>query len=208
MDLVPSGLEKLVAVEGSQLDCFQYPKSGMPREPPGVHAPPTHLRQHSPCTLVQLWVTPTPPPNGEAIRVWCPLGPLVYAGCSAAACAASTGGTQGSEALCVPWGPSPAGIRPRLWGARPSPRGSTTCDADQQWSKQVCHSPPPPPCPPPPPHTRGTYTQARWHLPPASATAGSEGGQRSRRPCDRTPGYGRPIGPRREGGADPGLATR
>ena len=49
-----------------------------------------------------------PPPlcNGEAIRVWCPLGPLVYAGCSAAASAASTGGTQGREALFAPWCPS------------------------------------------------------------------------------------------------------
>ena len=38
--------------------------------------------------------------------MWCPLGPLVYVGCSAAACAASTGGTQGREALSAPWGPS------------------------------------------------------------------------------------------------------
>ena len=45
---------------------------------------------------------PPPNPNGEAIRVWCPLGPLVYAGCSAAASAASTGGTQGREALFAP----------------------------------------------------------------------------------------------------------
>ena len=51
---------------------------------------------------------PPPPPvnNGEAIRVWCPLGPLVYAGCSAAASAASTGGTLGREALSAPWCPS------------------------------------------------------------------------------------------------------
>ena len=38
--------------------------------------------------------------------MWCPLGPLVYAGCSAAASAASTGGTQGREALSAPWCPS------------------------------------------------------------------------------------------------------
>ena len=50
--------------------------------------------------------TLAPPPNGKAIRVWCPLGPLVYAGCSAAASAASTGGTLGREALSVPWCPS------------------------------------------------------------------------------------------------------
>ena len=51
---------------------------------------------------------PPPPPlvKGEAIRVWCPLGPLVYAGCSAAASAASTGGTQGREAHSAPWCPS------------------------------------------------------------------------------------------------------
>ena len=53
--------------------------------------------------------TPPPPPlvlNGEAVRVWCPPGPLVYAGFSAAASAASTGGTQGREALSPPWCPS------------------------------------------------------------------------------------------------------
>ena len=57
---------------------------------------------------LRLRQTPPPPlvPNGEAIRVWCPLGPLVYAGCSAAASAASTGGTQGREALFAPWCPS------------------------------------------------------------------------------------------------------
>ena len=38
--------------------------------------------------------------------MWCPLGPLVYAGCSAAASAASTGGTQGRAALSAPWCPS------------------------------------------------------------------------------------------------------
>ena len=59
--------------------------------------------------------------------------------------------------------------------------------------------------PPPPPQThKGTYTQARRHLPPASATAGSGGGQQSGRPCDRTPGYGRPVGSGSEGGADRG----
>ena len=42
--------------------------------------------------------------NFGAIQVWCPLCPLVYVGCSAAACAASTGGTQGREALSVPRG--------------------------------------------------------------------------------------------------------
>ena len=31
--------------------------------------------------------SPPPPLNGEAIRVWCPLGPLVYAGCSLASAA-------------------------------------------------------------------------------------------------------------------------
>jgi len=61
---------------------------------------------------------------------------------------------------------------------------------------------------PPLPQThKGTYTQARRHLPPASATAGSGGGQQSGRPCDRTPRCSRPVGSRREGGADRGLAT-
>ena len=52
--------------------------------------------------------TPAPPPflNRKAIRVWCPLGPLVYAGCSAAASAVSTGGTQGRDELSAPWCPS------------------------------------------------------------------------------------------------------
>ena len=49
---------------------------------------------------------PPPPSHGEAIQVWCPLGPLVYTGCSAAASAASTGGNQGREAHRAPWGPS------------------------------------------------------------------------------------------------------
>ena len=58
--------------------------------------------------------------------------------------------------------------------------------------------------PPPPKRHKGTYTQARRHLPPARATAGSGGGQQSGRPCDRTPGYSRPVGSGREGSADRG----
>ena len=118
----PQGL-KVEAVKGSQLDRCGYPLSGLPREPPGVHVPlqlhHRRLGQHSPvhssAVVGDPWrpdshqPTPAPPPpflNGEAIRVWCPLGPLVYAGCSAAASAASTGGTQGREAHSVPWCPS------------------------------------------------------------------------------------------------------
>ena len=114
---------KVEAVKGSQLDCCGYPISGLPREPPGVHAPlqlhhrrlGQHSLVHSSAVVGDPWrpdshlPTPAPPPpflNGEAIRVWCPLGPLVYAGCSAAASAASTGGTQGRAALSAPWCPS------------------------------------------------------------------------------------------------------
>ena len=77
-------------------------------------------------------------------------------------------------------------------------------NAEQRWSKQVCHSPPPPT----PQTHKGTYTQPRRHLPPASATPGSRGSQHSGRPIDRTPRYGRPVGSRKEGGTDRGLATR
>ena len=111
------------AVKGSQLDRCGYPLSDLHREPPGVRVPlqlhHRRLGQHSPVHSSAVagdpWrpdshlPTPAPPPpflNGEAIRVWCPLGPLVYAGCSAAASAASTGGTQGREALFAPWCPS------------------------------------------------------------------------------------------------------
>ena len=110
------------AVKGSQLDRCGYPLSGLPREPLGVRAP-LHLHHrrlgqhnpvHSSAVVGDPWrpdshlLTPAPPPflNGEAIRVWYPLGPLVYSGCSAAASAASTGGTQGREALSAPWCPS------------------------------------------------------------------------------------------------------
>ena len=95
-----------------------YNKS--PTSPPPVDhisTPPSHPCTHHacvqkqsqpPCRQQQQYYSPPPPPNpnGEAIRVWCPLGPLVYAGCSAAASAASTGGTQGREALFAPWCPS------------------------------------------------------------------------------------------------------
>ena len=243
------------AVKGSQLvgipDHCGYPLSGLPREPPGVRAPlQLHHRclgQQSPvhsCAVVgDPWrpdshpPTPAPPPflNGEAIRVWCPLGPLVYAGCSAAASAASTGGTQGREALSAPWCPStcpgyalgrgepdparvaappvpkavkecgsdrscatyhrlpvptgsrgvvgwlvlvtwrlraqahisPGGLSVRLsslpagaWSTRHTLPRAMCANVEQQWSKQVCHSP----SPPPPLQThQGTYTQAQRH---------------------------------------------
>ena len=168
--------------------------------------------------------------------MWCPLAPLVYAGCSTAACAA------GQHSVC-PRTPPPA------WGM-PSTVGSQT---QPTWQHHLClrqsrsagltlvvprttaflcrqlvveqlgslslrrggceprpTSPPagsasgspgpgapgthfpapsaPTPtnngasrcatAPPPPPlNTHGTYAQARRHLPPASATAGSGGGQ-------------------------------
>ena len=85
----------------------------------------------------------------------------------------------------------------RRWQGLGSHEYSTTCI-----SKECLHDNVEPP--PPPQTHKGTYTQARRHLPPASATAGSGGGQQSGRPCDRTPGYGRPVGSRREGGADRG----
>ena len=80
-------------VKGSQLDRCGYPLSGLPKEPPGVRAPlQLHHRclgQHSPvhsCAPVEARQPPADPCpplpflNGEAIRVWCPLGPLVYVG--------------------------------------------------------------------------------------------------------------------------------
>ena len=204
--------------------------------------------------------------------MWCPLGPLVYAGCSAAASAASTGGTQGREAHSAPWCPSTCPGYALGRGSRTQPARQHHLCLRQSRSAgltQSCHVPPPsranrqswsgwvvcpcdvevaspgphlprraqsqalqPPCrglehqahtspchvrhgrttmeqagvpqPPPPQTHKGTYTQARRHLPPASATAGSGGGQQSGRPCDRTPGYGRPVGSGREGGADRG----
>ena len=202
--------------------------------------------------------------------MWCPLGPLVYFGCSAAACAARTGGTQGREALSAPWAPPPVRGTPQAMGSQTQPiwrrqsrsagltlvvrrttalttrqswsdwvacpcdvavasqspclpgglsvRLSNPCwglehqahiscamhaNAEQQWSKQVCHNPPHPTQ-----THKGSYTQVWRHLPPVSATAGSGGRQQSGRPCDRIPGCGRPFGSRREGSADCGLATR
>ena len=38
--------------------------------------------------------------------MWCPVPPLVYAGCRTTTCVATTGGTQRKEALTPPWGPS------------------------------------------------------------------------------------------------------
>ena len=52
-------------------------------------------------------LTPAPLPTETPFACGMPAGPLVYTGCSAAACAASTGSTLGREALCVPWAPSP-----------------------------------------------------------------------------------------------------
>ena len=48
----PLGLHMVVAMEGSQRDCYEYPWSSMLGEPPGVQAPllpqRDHLRLHSP----------------------------------------------------------------------------------------------------------------------------------------------------------------
>ena len=99
----------------------------------------------TPCTVVQFQGTPggqsaagkplpppPPGPNGEAIGMWCPLGPLVCAGCSAAACVASISGTQGTETVCTPWGLHLLRVHPQLWGATPSQHGSTTCAEGSQ----------------------------------------------------------------------------
>ena len=131
--------QRVEAVKGSPLDRCGYPLSGLPREPPGVHVPlqlhHRRLGQHSPvhssAVVGDPWrpdshqPTPARPPpflKREAIQVWCPLGPLVYAGCSAAASAASTGGRypgQGST-LCALVPLHLPGVRPRPWEPDPA----------------------------------------------------------------------------------------
>ena len=77
--------------------------------------------------------------------MWCPLGPLVYAGCSAAASAASTGGTQGREALSAPWCPSTCPGYALGRGSRTQPAWQHHLCRRQSRSAGLtpCHVPPP-----------------------------------------------------------------
>ena len=119
------------AVKGSQLDRCGHPWGGLPREPPGVHAPlqPHHRRlgQHSPvhCSAVvgDPWRPdshlPTPAPHPplplEGPVRWCALRAPRTNGAAAPHPGTFPGRSQGREALSAPWDPSTCHQRPRPW---------------------------------------------------------------------------------------------
>ena len=119
------------AVKGSQPDRCGHPWGGLPREPPGVHAPlqPHHrcLGQHSPlhCSAVvgDPWrpdshlptPSPTPPLPLEGPVRCCALRAPRTNGAAGPHPGTFLGRSQGREVLSAPWDPSNCHQRPRPW---------------------------------------------------------------------------------------------
>ena len=139
------------AVKGSQLDRCGYPLSGLPREPPGVHAPlqlhHRRLGQHSPvhssAVVGDPWrpggqtatSRPLPPPPSSTERpfrcgaLWAPSSTRAVA--PQPVQPAPVAPRAGKHTLRL-GAPPPARGTPSAVGAGPSPRGSTTCAEGSQ----------------------------------------------------------------------------